>query len=159
MGCREKSMVKALMLAIAMLAPAGKVLAHPLHTSLTQISFDASRRNVSVSIRAFTDDLSMAAQASGLSPADYAARAFRLTNSRGVAIRLSPCGEKRVGDLVWLCFKGSVGSHPDDLRVSSTMLFEKYKDQINVVTVIGAKGARNFLFTPGDSPKQLTASR
>ena len=152
-------MVKAVILAIAMLAPFGKIFAHPLHTSLTQVSFDASRRNVSVSIRAFADDLSMAAKASGLSPADYAARAFRLTNSRGVAIRLSRCGEKRVGDLVWLCFRGSVGSHQDDLRVSSTILFEKYKDQVNVVTVMGARGARNFLFTPGDSPRQLIASR
>jgi hypothetical protein len=150
--------VKAILLAFAVLAPLHRVVAHPLHTSLTQISFDPSRRNVSISIRAFADDLSMAAKASGLSAADYAARSFTLTDSRGAAVRLIACGEKRVGDLVWLCFSGRVATDPDNLRVASTILFESYKDQINVVTVVAPRGPRNFLFTPGDPPRRLAAS-
>ena len=152
-------MVRTILLAMAILAPVERALAHPLHTSLTQVSFDTSSRSVSVSIRAFADDLSSAARASGLSAAGYGARAFRLTDARGIAIRLTSCGAKRVGDLVWLCFKGRLDSNPDDLRVSSAILFESFKDQINVVTVTGSRGSRNLLFTPGDSPKRLALSR
>ena len=148
-----------MILAIGLLAPFEGILAHPLHTSMTQISFDAARRNVNVSIRAFADDLSTAAKASRSSLAGYAARTFKLTDSRGVAVRLTPCGEKRVGDLVWLCFSGRLDTNADDLRVSSAILFDTYKDQVNVVMLMASKGARNFLFTPGDSPKKLIASR
>ena len=158
MGSRAKSVVRATLLAITMLVPMERVLAHPLHTSLTQVSFDASRRNVSISIRAFADDLTRAATRSGLTPSAYATQKFKMTNSRGVALALTSCGTKRVGDLVWLCFTGRVESNPDDLKVSSAILFETYKDQINVVTIVGVKGARNFLFTPGDLPKTLAGS-
>ena len=151
--------MRAIVLAVATLVSAGTASAHPLHTSLTQIVFDSSRRNITISIRAFVDDMSAAAVTSRLSLSDYAARSFKLADSRGAAVRLTSCGEKRVGDLVWLCYKARIDSNADDLVVSSTILFEKYKDQINVVTAVVGGTSRNLLFSSGDRPRRLIASR
>lgn len=73
-------------------------------------------------------------------------------------MRLTPCGVRRVGDLVWLCFKARIDSSANGLRVLSTMMFDRYDDQINVVSAILPEGRRNFLFTSGDAPRKLAAS-
>ena len=150
--------MRLIVLAIAALAPATTAAAHPLHTSLTQIVFDGSHKNVTISIRAFVDDVSAAASASGLTISDYATRSLKLTDSHRAPLRLTSCGEKRVGELVWLCYKAPVHSRPEDLLVSSTLLFEKYTDQINVVTAVLNTRSRNLLFSRGDGPKRLIAS-
>ena len=42
------------------LACAGLASAHPLHTTFTEISEDAGKRTITITVRSFTDDLSHA---------------------------------------------------------------------------------------------------
>ena len=142
--------------------------AHPLHTSLAEISYDAKTQRIVVSLRVFVDDFTKASdayqrqlvsrnqRARVQSPlVSYALETFSIADAAGRQLPLESCGGKRVGDLMWLCFSARVASPPKSLKVSSRILFEMYKDQINVVQATLGSRKSNALFTPGDGPKQL----
>ena len=130
--------------------------AHPLHTSLAQVEVDTRNRTISVSLRVFADDFSKAAARAGVSLPAYAARSFRIFDDSGTQVQMQACGEKLVGDLIWLCFKAKT-PEPRSITLWSGVLFETFQDQINVVqtTVDGKKGS--LLFIPGDKAKLLHA--
>lgn len=143
-------------------------VAHPLHTSLAELVVDQKTGAVQLSLRVFVDDFTKAAIAfqqkqKSVRPAPtalqsplvlYATAAFTLTDSRGRRVAFASCGGKRVGDLMWLCFRGQVvGGGP--LRVLSQVLFDNFKDQINIVQVTVGNRKTNLLFTPGESAKTI----
>jgi hypothetical protein len=178
MGCGAESLVMprlhvrpATLIAFAaasLLVRPDVALAHPLHTSLAEIAYDAKTESILVSLRVFVDDFTKASNAYKqrivLSKArhlswsplvNYAVETFTIADDAGRRLSLQPCGGKRVGDLMWLCFRARVGSPPRSIKVSSTILFDMYKDQINVVQATFGVRKSNALFTPGDGPKQL----
>ncbi|MEO8193027.1 MAG: DUF6702 family protein [Gemmatimonadales bacterium] len=147
--------------------PQSAVLAHPLHTSLTEMSYDAKGRTLDLSVRVFVDDFTAAAKlyrgrraANGAARqpplVSYALAMLTLTDARGRLLPLVSCGGKRVGDLMWLCFRARLESGPEQLAVSSRILFDKYKDQINVVQVTYGGKKLSILFTPGDGAKRIS---
>lgn len=141
----------------------GTAAAHPLHTSLAEVKYDARRGTIDVSLRVFTDDFTTAAtrfakrrgqSASHPAFVMYALAAFTITDAAGGRVVLQPCGERRAGDLTWLCFRGRARPGAA-LRVTSRVLFDLFTDQINIVRAeFGGKKA-SFLFTPGDGAKPL----
>lgn len=144
MGNHAKPMVKTIALIAVLIArPA---LAHPLHTSLAQLSVSGGA--VSVSLRVFADDYTAASHSRLV---DYAVANFVVRDAHGNAIKLISCGGKRVGDLMWLCFRGT-GTVS---TVESKVFFEKFKDQINIVQASSNGRTRNLLFTPGERAKPV----
>lgn len=151
------------------LMTSGRAEAHPLHTSLAELTYDARTGAVQVSLRVFVDDFTRAAVAfqkkqNAVRPTSagqtqsplvgYALASFQLTDSRGHRVGLSNCGGKRVGDLMWLCFRGQAAPG-GRLRVMSRVLFDNFKDQINIVQATSGDRHVNLLFTPGESAKSL----
>ena len=143
--------------------------AHPLHTSLAELSYDAKTGAVQVSLRVFVDDFTRAANAYqkkqnairpvAATPAQsplvaYSLASLVVTDARGVKVAFTSCGGKRVGDLMWLCFRGQ--TNPESrLRVLSQVLFDNFKDQINIVQAVASGRRTNLLFTPGEAAKPL----
>lgn len=138
--------------------------AHPLHTSFAQLTVDAETGAVNVSLRVFIDDFSAAAaqwskrnpRESGVSSAvAYARASFLLRESTGRHLALQSCGEKRVGDLMYLCLHGRLSPGASVSAVLSTPLAEKFDDQVNIVQASYSKRKANLLFTRGDREKRL----
>jgi hypothetical protein len=138
--------------------------AHPLHTSLTELTFDPRSGVVSLSLRVFVDDFTAAANEwsrrskgpeGNAALAGYSLATFLLDDAAGKRVSLTPCGGKRVGDLMWLCFRGRMSSPLKGATVSSNILFDKYRDQINIVQTPYGGTKTNLLFTPGTPPKRL----
>jgi len=142
--------------------------AHPLHTSFATIEHDKTTGTLVISMRVFLDDFTKASTeyrsrlvsgsrtTSSQSPLiSYALANFRIADESGKALTLESCGGNRVGDLLLLCFKIRMTEPPRALRVSNTILFDHFKDQINVVqaSLVGRKA--NALFSPGDGSKLL----
>jgi hypothetical protein len=141
------------------------VAAHPLHTTLTEITVDPSKHTVRAVIRVFADDIGAAlvkrsgSKGAPVAASDADATAYVLSelsigdqSLRPVALR--SCGVKRSGDLLWICLEtGPVD--PKVVRVRNTVLCELFSDQVNIVQVSGAGVARSILFTRGDGPKAL----
>lgn len=147
------------MVAIAALARLALAL-HPLHTSFAQVTFDTRAKTVEVSLRVFIDDYTSAAESwarakGGRSDAvaGYATASFTLRESTGKAVAFQSCGEKRVGDLMWICLKGSTSGKPS--RVISRIMFERFDDQVNIVQTSYDGHKSNLLFTSDDKEKQI----
>jgi hypothetical protein len=140
--------------------------AHPLHTSLAELTFDERSGTVNVSLRVFADDFTAASldfnrkstsgSPSGRPPlVAYAIAKFALETAAGRSIALVSCGGKRSGDLLWLCFRGRASGGASGTRVMSRILVEKYKDQINVVQASYGARKASLLFTGGSGIKRL----
>ncbi len=141
-------------------------LAHPLHTSLAELLYDSRKGSVTVSLRVFVDDFTQASirrrqalvarhiKAAAPNPlVDYALASFQIFDGRRRQIPLESCGGKKVGELMWLCFRGTVPFGAREIKVSNRVLFDFFKDQINIVkSTIDGKQA-TVLFTPGDGAK------
>ena len=136
------------------------VLRHPLHTTLAVVTLARDGR-VDVSLRAFVDDYTAAAQAHarGATVTDdvlarYALSSFILRDAHGNPIRLQSCGVRFEADLVWICLKGAARP-ATRLRAMNTMLFETFADQVNIVQVVRDGRRASVLFTRGDEAKWL----
>lgn len=142
--------------------------AHPLHTSFAEITHDPRSGALVISLRVFVDDFTKASNAhqqrlisrnprsARQSPLiSYAIASFTVADEAGRPLVLESCGGKRAGELMWLCFKARVVSPPKSIRVSNRILFDTFKDQINVVQATLGQRKANALFTPGDGTRRL----
>ncbi len=156
----------------AILASSEAVAAHPLHTSLAEIVHYPATRELRLSVRIFVDDFSRAAEARvraseastratgatarAESPyLGYVRAMLVLTDPRGRLVPLGWCGWRRVGDLVWLCFRANAPAGPSGFQVADRILFDLYADQINIVQATYGGNKANLLFIRGDGFKRL----
>lgn len=149
--------------ALAIVSPA-PLAAHPLHTSVAILNYDAANRSIDISIRVFADDFERAAakRSARLSPEQrnqspllgYIRHSFIVTDGAGRPLALEWCGWRRQGDLVWLCFR-SRNVPRGRVTVADRIFHDLYDDQINVVQAHSGGRRMNLLFTKGDAAKSI----
>ena len=134
---------------------------HPLHTSLTELSHLPSG-TLTIRVRAFAQDIDavIGNTSRGTAITDsavtvYLGRNLTLTDERGRAIALSPCGIRREGEAVFACMQAKSTSAPSTLTMRNELLFDLFDDQINVVQVISGSSRRSLLFTKRSRVKRL----
>ena len=149
-----------------LLVPAARSgLAHPLHTTLTQLSYDASARVLHVSVRVFADDFSAAVMprdraGSTVVPPDsamlrYVSGRLALIGSGGAPIPLRWCGMRRDGEAFFLCLRATAQPSPTGARMRNALLSEVFADQVNIVQASYGGARRTLLFTSRDGMKAL----
>ena len=139
--------------------------AHPLHTTLVQLTYDERTRTMESSIRVFASDFAAAVAkrrgataptsdvVSDTDAMTYVSGTLVVSDARGRAVPLAWCGSRRSGDVLWLCLRIVNTAQPSEVKISDQMLCELFDDQINIVqTTDGAKHA-STLFTKGDRAK------
>lgn len=160
--------VAAVVAGLALLGDAHRVDAHPMHSTITEITFDPARGTVRATMRVFADDLraALAAASRGrkvplegpdwdAAVAAYATHAFSLQDARGRPLALRSCAVRRTADLLWFCFETDVGRDTGGLQVRNAMLCDLYADQVNVVQGVVDGARRSLLFVRGDRFKLL----
>ena len=151
--------------------PLALATAHPLHTSLAEIVYDPAAKEVRVSIRVFVDDLTKASNAYAAAHRtmrvtslpvvpdgaiiQYVRASFMVADRGGHPVVLASCGNKPVGDLMWVCLRAPAPAGPVGLRVTHKVLFDLYADQINIVQAAYNGKRISLLFTRGDGFKRL----
>ncbi len=130
--------------------------AHPIHSTLTELRYDATSRVVELSVRMFADDLA-AARPATQSPLRYLAESIALATHDGHPLPVETCGERRAGDLIWLCLhlRLPAGTTPSGLRLRNRLLFERFGDQVNIVQTAYGGRTETMVFTRGDADKTL----
>ena len=141
--------------------------AHPLHTTLVQLTFDERAHVLTGSIRVFANDFSAAvSKHAGVKTPDddrvsdaaafaYVSSTVQLTDAAHHPVALQWCGSRRVGDLLWLCVRAANTSGPDALQLSDQMLCELFDDQVNIVQAVSGEKHASALFTKGDGAKSV----
>ena len=159
--------VRASVLLLIALAAPSVARAHPLHSTITEVTEDRAHGTVRATIRVFADDFGTAVSHSvhgrALAPGaawdaaalGYLNSAFGFSDSAGRTLPLRPCGTRRTVDLLWICVEAASAQGLAALKVRSAVLCDLFDDQVNVVqgTVAGAR--RSLLFTKGDRAKSL----
>jgi len=140
---------------------------HPLHTTLAQIGYDMPRRELTVSLRVFTDDFSAAVArharirlAAGETPTAvavyrYVASRFVLTDAEGHSVPLDACGVRRSSEMLFVCLRARGAAPPTGMRLRNALMTEWFDDQVNIVQYVSGSARRTTLFTPGDGAKRL----
>jgi hypothetical protein len=154
--------------ALLLLGDAARVDAHPMHSTITELTLDPARGMVRATIRVFADDLraALAATSRGrqLPPdgpvweaavAAYANGAFGLKDARGRTLTLRSCAVRRAADLLWVCVEADVARDAGTLQVRNAMLCDVYADQVNVVQGMVGGTRSTLLFVRGDRFKVL----
>ncbi|MEP7002188.1 MAG: DUF6702 family protein [bacterium] len=162
------AVLKRLRVAMALLTLVPQLaLAHPLHSTITELTEDRSRGVVRATIRVFADDFGTAVSRSTHGRAvptgpqwdaaafAYVASVFGFTDRAGHALPLRSCGTKRTGDLLWICVEATSGTGLSQLQVRNAVLCNLFDDQVNVVQAAVGSARRSLLFTRGDRFKPL----
>lgn len=154
-------------LAIFSAAPAGVSGAHPLHTTLTSLTYDSVARQVTAEMRTFASDFSaaVARRAGRKPPADdrvsdsasfaYVASAITIADREGHALKVEWCGSRRTGDVLWLCIRAPAPRGVAGMQIGNRALVELFDDQVNIVMAEYGGQKESMLFTKGDAPKRL----
>lgn len=140
--------------------------AHPLHTTLTEITTGASGRTLHAVIRVFADDFGRAVARGGRSPASpgsaddavalaYVQRTFVLAGRDGRVLPHRSCGIRRTADLLWICVEAASPGGLSGIRVRNAMLCDLYDDQVNIVRAISPGATNTLMFTRNESAKPL----
>lgn len=131
--------------------------AHPLHTTLTELSYDDGGRVVHLSVRAFGDDLraALGGDVTDSAASGYLRSKVTLADRAGRPLPLVWCGLRRTGDVVWLCLRAAPGGAGGGLQLHVGLLFERYADQINIVQATDGARRWTLLFTRGDPARPL----
>jgi hypothetical protein len=133
---------------IALLLNAMLLLAHPIHTSVLELRWEApgagAARSMQGTLRVFEDDLRAASGDAGVTASAYVLRHLRVVVG-GHSAAVATCGERRVADAVLICLRGEAPS-PGDVRILNTILMDRHPDQVNIVRLSGAC-ATTLLFT------------
>jgi hypothetical protein len=165
-NARLYASVAALACSLGLLASARDAQAHPLHTTLAQLTYDERAHVLEGSIRVFAGDFAAAvAKRKGAAVPDddrvsdvdalaYVSSTVHVMDAAGRAVPLAWCGSRRAGDVLWLCVRASNVAPPTALTLSDQMLCELFDDQINIVQSAAGAKHTSMLFTKGDGPKR-----
>jgi hypothetical protein len=158
--------IAALAVAIVLGAPKA-VDAHPLHTTLTEVTVDATAHTVRAVVRVFADDFgtALARHVHAATPpagrawddaaASYLAAALSIADRANRPIALHSCGTRRSADLLWICLEGTTPESVRELRGRNSILCDLFDDQVNIVQAVAGTDKHSVLFTHGDGLKRL----
>ena len=142
---------------------------HPLHTTMTEVQWDATDGRVTIILRLFTEDLATAVgRFSGrpipggpeaLVPDSLALAYLRATISLvdrgGSSVRLAWAGARRQGDVSFITLRGTMPAGLSGGRLSNAVHCELFPDQVNIVKARSGDRNDSFLFVGGDGPRTL----
>lgn len=140
--------------AVALPLARGTANAHPLHTTMTEITAGPAPGALHIVIRVFADDFQRASAPVGGDVMAYLRRTFVLRSGARV-LSLRPCGTRRSGELLWICVDASAPSANSPIELRDALLCELYDDQVNLVRSLVGTVPRSILFTRGDRPKPI----
>lgn len=148
--------------AIALTLETRVAWSHPLHTTLTDVAIDSTDGTMRLTIRAFADDFSavVARHAGKPRPADYRVSDADVASYVTATVvvedpsgRRAPMiwgGSRRTGDLMWVTVRVPSVRLLRGVKLASTLLFDVFNDQVNIVQTMRDGRRHSMLFTAGD---------
>jgi hypothetical protein len=129
-------------------------MAHPLHSSSASLN-DAGGGRITLSVRIFSDDLAAVAPGGDSAVAAYVRQHVRIIARNGGAVVLEITSIAIDGDLTRITARGTVAGGLAGLRVQQAVLWERYRDQVNLVRAsIGGRSV-TMVFAHGDPPREV----
>ena len=135
-------------------ASAGRLAAHPLHSSFAEITRERSGVVV-IQVRLFADDFgalldSLRALSGGQSLESvawpYVQRQLVVTGPNGATIPIAWCGMRSEQNVTWVCVR-STQPLTGSFRVRNALMFDRFTDQISIIRWAGHKQTRTLVLS------------
>lgn len=141
--------------------------AHPLHTTFTELGWDATTHRITITVRLFTEDFAAAvgrqahrALAGGPDATipdslafEYIGAALVLSDRSGGPVPLIWRGAHRVGDVSFLSLQAMLPGGLSGLWIGNAIHCELFEDQVNIVKADYGDRSESLLFVRGDPQK------
>lgn len=133
---------------------AGRLDAHPLHSSYSEITRERGGEVV-IRVRLFADDFGALLDAlrasSGRTSLDsvarqYVQRQLTIAGPEGAAIPTDWCGMRSEQNVVWVCAR-SARPITGAFRVRNALMFDRFTDQISIIRWAGKKETRTLVLS------------
>jgi hypothetical protein len=155
--------------ALLLLAFTARAL-HAYHATLTELRYNASKKQLELSIKVFTDDFERAlsqGQATRVSlseagprplalTAAYLRRTVELKTAGGSPLPLQFLGLQQEKDAYWLYCKVTLPSTTAGIQLRQAMLLELFGDEVNIVNIEAGSKKQSALFRAGHEQELLT---
>ena len=155
---------------IAFLLLAASRPTHPVHTSITQMQYNAAEKTFEVSLRVFTDDLEEALtkennnQRVRLSDKDangplverYVRKHFGLTSASRQRKPFRYLGKEQEVDATWIYVEVPYNEPVQGSLLQQSMLMDLFDDQMNLVNVSYLTEKKTVLFRKSNTQQVLT---
>src|SRR6476469_4710727 len=135
--------------------------AHPLHSSVAEISYEPREETVIIRLRVFRDDLAAVLPYSdGAGRPDsawsaYARGSLALVDRSGRPAALQWSGAESSGDTIILTLTSQLPGGLQQAQVFAGVMWERFPDQVNIVRASYSGRTVTLLFTRGDSAKSF----
>lgn len=132
---------------------------HPLHTTRTELE-ERNRGEITIEVRAFSDDLRAAVEArervvTDSALARYVRAVLELRGGDGRAATLRWSGTGLDGDVTLIRLDARLPGGLAGAQIRQTMHTEMFSDQVNVVQARYGGRRVSLLFVDGDGPRRL----
>lgn len=131
------------------------VAAHPMHTSVTELTLARDGHRVTVSVRVFADDFAAAAGVGDSAASEYVRERLVLTDRSGRRLALRWEAHESRGDALILRLSTLVPAGLAGVEAWNSILCERFHDQVNLVRVTSGSRATTLLFTRGSGPQAV----
>ena len=133
--------------------------AHPLHTTISELTVNGTTGSAELVIRIFADDLHRAvggrAAPGDSAVAAYLRRHVDARDPRGRAVTWAWCGQRRTNELVWACLRAPAPDRMLGTALRIDVACALYDDQVNIVRLVSPRGRRTLLFTCRDASQRM----
>jgi hypothetical protein len=132
---------------------------HPFHVTLLQFKYDNAEQTYQVSCKMFINDFENILKKNHQAKVDFykecnddnAKRLFRLYLDKNLwigtadkTLNYSILGAEREDDALWIYLETEAAPSPKDLKVKSTILYDLFEDEINIVQLEQNKQKKSF---------------
>ena len=150
------------------LAGAGPAL-HAYHSTITELRYNAPRKQLEISVKVFTDDFEKAlsqGQPTRVNLTDaaprplvlataYLQRTLQVSTPAGAPLQLQVLGMQAENDGYWLHCKVPLPGPLSGVKLRQAMLLEAFNDQMNIVNIEANGQKQSALFRAGHEQELL----
>ncbi|SFQ74050.1 hypothetical protein SAMN04515668_4084 [Hymenobacter arizonensis] len=161
--------VLAVLLLLLPLAGAAPAL-HAYHSSLTELRYNAAKKQLELSVKVFTDDFEKALSEGQPTPVSlsaagprplalasaYLQRTLKFSTAAGAPLPLQLLGMQAENDGYWLYCKVPLPGPVPSVQLRQGLLLDVFSDQMNIVNIEAGDKKQSVLFRVGHEQELLT---
>jgi hypothetical protein len=143
---------------------------HADHATLTEVRYNAAKKQLELSVKVFTDDFEKAISQgqpahvslteSGPRPlalaSAYVQRTLQISTPAGAPLPLQVLGMQAENDGHWLYCKVSLPGPMPGVKMRHAMMLDVFGDEVNIVNIEAGSKKQSALFRAGQEQQVLT---
>ncbi|WP_201983588.1 DUF6702 family protein [Hymenobacter rubidus] len=163
-------LLAALAAALLLFPLAGAAPLHAYHSTITELRYNAAKKQLELSVKVFTDDFERAlsqGQPAHVNLTDagprplalataYLVRTLQVSTPAGAPLPLQVLGMQAENDGYWFYCKVSLPGPMAGVKLRQAMLLDVFGDEMNIVNIEAGGKKQSALFRAGHEQEVLT---